>query len=215
MSNDKPSVHGMLLMGTSKIYASHLPMFHTPHDYQIILEIKLPKKLKEIYQQDRVKNSKETVYTLVPERFVLPEKVHTKNATFKASIYRGHFERGGKEIIESIEVSIKKLIYYKKFDNTVERPINLTYFLIGNKKEQFLIHLVSKQPDFDEILSVSSDKKTIRKIRKKGFVMLEVNEKDVRKPFSWKSDKFKVINSDENIFLRNSKQLYLEFGDLN
>lgn len=33
---DKPSVHGMTLMGTELIYASHLPMFHTPHDYQII-----------------------------------------------------------------------------------------------------------------------------------------------------------------------------------
>lgn len=31
----KTSVHGMLIFGKEKIYASHLPMFHPPHDYQV------------------------------------------------------------------------------------------------------------------------------------------------------------------------------------
>ena len=40
-ATDKTSVHGMLIFGKEKIYASHLPLFHPPHDYQIILELEL------------------------------------------------------------------------------------------------------------------------------------------------------------------------------
>lgn len=40
---DKPNTHGMLLMGMEIVYAEHLPMFHQPHDYQIILELEFSK----------------------------------------------------------------------------------------------------------------------------------------------------------------------------
>ena len=38
---DVPTTHGMLLFGNETVYASHLPMFHSPHDYQLILELDL------------------------------------------------------------------------------------------------------------------------------------------------------------------------------
>ena len=38
---DRPSVHGMLLFGKENLYASHLPMFHAPHDYQVIFKLNL------------------------------------------------------------------------------------------------------------------------------------------------------------------------------
>src|SRR5258706_108638 len=41
-SVDAPSVHGMLIVGESTVFLSHLPMFHPPHDYQLILNAKLP-----------------------------------------------------------------------------------------------------------------------------------------------------------------------------
>src|SRR5215218_7768508 len=31
--------HGMLLIGTTPAYLSHLPMFMAPHDFQVILEV--------------------------------------------------------------------------------------------------------------------------------------------------------------------------------
>ena len=47
-SEDKPATHGMLIFGTNKIYASHLPMFHSPHNYQVILELDLDLSLIHI-----------------------------------------------------------------------------------------------------------------------------------------------------------------------
>ena len=93
------SVHGMLLFGANKIYASHLPMFRSPNDYQVILELELDEKMKALYLEDKKQNPQETVYTLEPEQFVLPDLVKNP-APFTANVYRGHFERGGKKIIE-------------------------------------------------------------------------------------------------------------------
>lgn len=72
-----------------------------------------------------------------PETFVLPQMVnHTK--VFKASVYKGHFERGGVMFLDTINVKIKKVVYYKQFDKNEQRPEHLKYILFGNKKEQFL-----------------------------------------------------------------------------
>ena len=119
--NDPPSVHGMLLFGNDKIYLSHLPMFHSPHDYQAILEAELSQSAKKIYLQAKKSNPSETVYTLVPEVFVLPEMVNNQK-TFKAKIFQGHFERGGTPITESITVKVSEIVYFKKFDPNNSHP---------------------------------------------------------------------------------------------
>jgi hypothetical protein len=38
---EHPAVHGMLMVGEARVLMSHLPMFHAPHDQQIILETSL------------------------------------------------------------------------------------------------------------------------------------------------------------------------------
>jgi hypothetical protein len=39
---DAPAVHGMVLFGGKQAaYVSHLPMFHAPHDRQLILKVAL------------------------------------------------------------------------------------------------------------------------------------------------------------------------------
>jgi hypothetical protein len=39
--HEHPAVHGMLVVGEGQLFLSHLPMFHAPHDYQIIMEVRL------------------------------------------------------------------------------------------------------------------------------------------------------------------------------
>ena len=124
--NDPPSVHGMFLFGNDKIYLSHLPMFHSPHDYQAILEVELSQSTKEIYLQSKKSNPSKTVYTLVPEVFVLPEMINNPRP-FKAKIFQGHFERGGTSITESITVKISEVIYFKKIDPNNSHPETVKY----------------------------------------------------------------------------------------
>ena len=40
----------MLVFGTEKVYFSHLPMFHAPHDYQAVIEVELPEATKTLME---------------------------------------------------------------------------------------------------------------------------------------------------------------------
>ncbi|MCU0438106.1 MAG: hypothetical protein MUC49_09315 [Raineya sp.] len=215
-STDKPSVHGMTLMGTETIYASHLPMFHSPHDYQIILELQFSKETQAKYLTEKKNNPQEVLYTLEPEVFVLPTMVH-KTKKFKANLYRGHFERGGVKFLENVEVMISKVIYFQKFNINAPKPNILMYILFGNEKEQFMAHQIVSKPDFDENLVVQiKDEQWIKQLKKEKFLLVRFVEKNERKPFSWASaeGKIAVQNYLKTIQFLSHQTLYLEFGDL-
>lgn len=152
---DRPSVHGMVLMGDRHLYLSHLPLFHAPHDYQVILEATLPAKALETYRQDRAA-TKERLYTIEPERFVLPTLADASGArrSFRATIVRGHFERGGTEVAKDVEVTVARIVHFRKLDPAAERPPRLTYLLYGAGADLFLAHRLVRPPDFDQIVSV-------------------------------------------------------------
>lgn len=206
--SDKPATHGMLLMGSKTIYASHLPMFHSPHDYQIILKLTFDGEGNQKYLKDRSIHPEEPVYTIEPEEFVLPVMVtHTKK--FKCKIYRGHFERKGVMIAENVSVTIDQVIYFKHFKEDEKRPIHLKYILFGNDKEQFLAHQISSSPDFDEVLAVKTKSDVLKKY---PYKIVEFAENDIRTPYSWNANSVEFEN--KKIEFTDHKTLYLEFGDL-
>ncbi len=155
---DMPSTHGMALVGTEKIYLSHLPMFHSPHDYQVILEVELEDAAKALYSASRVLNN-DTVYTIAPETGVLTEMAKA-GKIFRADLYRGHFERGGTPIAEKTAIKVVRVLYFKKFVPGEAKPDEEDFILFGNAKEQFGAHLISAAPDFDRLVKVSTDPRT-------------------------------------------------------
>lgn len=90
-AEDEPGVHGMLVVGEHSVYLSHLPMFGPPHDYQVILEVVFTTSGGDP-QADYFKDRKQTgsmLYTLEPERFVLPRlTANSPLRSFKASVSR-------------------------------------------------------------------------------------------------------------------------------
>lgn len=154
---DPKAVHGMLVVGTDKIYLSHLPMFHNPHDYQVIFEVELPAEAKAKFVQHQKDNPKVPYYTIVPQAFVLPEMVQNPKP-FKASIFSGHFERPGHELIlKNIVVSAKK-VFFKKLDPK-GKDDKTKYLVFGDGNEKFVAHLIGGQPSFDHILQVKTEAK--------------------------------------------------------
>src|SRR6267154_647036 len=120
---NKPAVHGMVIFGHHKLYGSHLPLFHAPHDYQIILELELSKEDAQRFMADQRQHPEITTYTIEPEKFMLEEMV-ASSGSFKANLYRGHFERGGVKIFDSLKVKIASVIYFKKFDHREPHQAN-------------------------------------------------------------------------------------------
>lgn len=203
--HDQPSVHGMLMVGTSQVYLSHLPMFHSPHDYQGIFEVKLDEASHNAYAAS-LHGSTEKVYTLVPEIFVLPEMAKNPKV-FKAKIYKGHFERGGTVIAHNVSVQISNVIHFEKFDPLKSQPVTGSYVLFGNSDEQFMAHLITAKPDFDQVLQVTVDAGIAEKLNQ-GLVL---NFHSVKNSDPLREGEH--LHAAEAAVMVESV-LYLEFGDL-
>lgn len=158
--SESPGVHGMLVLGSESIYASHLPMFMPQHRYQGIWEVSFGDEGDEVYRAERARpENAKLVFTLEPtERFRLPELTQTRKS-FRANIYSGHFERPGhKRILEDVKVTIRRQVHWHPFRNSHERPEPLTYLLFGKGDELFLAHWISLAPSYDQIVSVTPSK---------------------------------------------------------
>ena len=207
--SDKSSVHGMLIFGKNKIYASHLPMFHAPHHYQIILELELDKGDAQKFIADQQQHPESATYTIEPEKFILPNKI-AQSGSFKANLYRGHFERGGIKIADSIKVKIASVLYFKKFSEAEKKPDNAVFLLFGNRLEQFAAHQVISKPDFEQILQVQSELFVSDSSNK--CVAITLSEKNAPVGVSGNAVSIKTNSGKEELVLL--KQIYLEFDDL-
>jgi len=208
-TSDKASTHGMLIFGKNKIYAYHLPMFHSPHNYQIILELELDETAKSLFIEDQKNNPEYATYTIEPETFVLPQMI-VKGNSFTVDLYRGHFERGGKKIASKIKVVIKEVLFYNKFKSDEKRSAVSSFILFGNDKEQFMAHLLTNKPDFDQIIEVKAPIDTILKEKNNVVINTDLTENSV---LGVSGNEIEIsLNIKYSIVLL--RQLYLEFGDL-
>lgn len=151
--SDLPSTHGMLLVGTDVVYLSHLPMFHSPHNYQLIFEAALPDKVLNRYRADS-KAHPDALYTVAPTRqWVLPAQILEKGE-FKLDLYRGHFERGGVLIERGVPVSVARIVQFRRFEPG-RSPDAGQWIAFGRGREHFLAHRIEGPPDMDQVVQVT------------------------------------------------------------
>ncbi len=153
LRDESDSIHGMLGVGSETIYLSHLPMFHAPHNYQLIFEASLPAldadHLRLLYAQAK------DIVTVVPtERWVLPEVIKP-GAKFKADIYAGHFERGGTRVRSNVPVTVARIVHFRRFE-AAAAPDPTLWLAFGRGNERFLAHRIEGAPDFDQIVQVEA-----------------------------------------------------------
>jgi hypothetical protein len=157
---EHPALHGMLVFGTGTIYLSHLPMFMSPHERQLILEVQFqgPGDPAGVYRRDRGQNG-EKIYTWVPRPFVLTDLVNAGAgpARMQGAIVRGHFERGGTAITgDDVQCDVVKVIHSQLLSAKGPQDAQLKYLTFGTAAEAFAVHLISAPPDFDQVVSVES-----------------------------------------------------------
>ena len=161
---DAPAGHGMLVLGLEKTFFYHLPMFMSPHDYQVILEGRLSKPgldPQTTYTEDRKAHVPTRVYTFAPAPFVLPDVFPParQRKTVRGSLFRGHFETPDEypadpvQIGEDVTVNIADVVFAQKLLPPAVAPDHLEYLLFGTGRELFLAHLITRQGDFDQIVS--------------------------------------------------------------
>jgi hypothetical protein len=162
---DQKAVHNMAVVGDHAIFLSHLPMFMPPHDAQVVVEANLfkdGKNVDAVYFADRASNRAVRFYTLQPEAFAIRElfqagAANSLRSHFTATVFRGHLEKGGTpvEALQNIEVRIKRVVHAHSFAGA-DRATTLTYVLFGGGRDLYLAHLISKEPDFDQIVAITA-----------------------------------------------------------
>ncbi|RJG15412.1 hypothetical protein [Massilia cavernae] len=151
--------HGMALFGGKEaLYTSHLPMFHAPHDYQVILQVHLADRKLDAELRQRL-NGKTALWTVDPEKFALDRLAPNAGEPlrqFKADLVLGHFERGGKAQYSSATVVVDKVLMYRQLAKDAKTSDGARYVQLGSGKQRFLVKEIDSRPDFDHIVAIAS-----------------------------------------------------------
>ena len=119
-------VHGMVLMNkASTIFAYHLPLYHKPHDVQLLykLDVKNVALVHLVRDNDMV--------TIKPKPFNLQRLMRGEKVALEADIYIGHFERDGMLVYENMTLNFAKQLYMRKLDDISPSSKNQEYDVVS------------------------------------------------------------------------------------
>lgn len=148
--------HGMALFGgRDGLYASHLPMFHPPHDYQVLLRVHVADPAVDASLRRRL-DGKPALWTIAPEQFELDRLAPGADAPlrqFQADLVLGHFEQGGRPQYRSATVVVDQVLLYRQLSGAPQASPTATYLQIGAGRQRFLVKRIDSRPDYDHIVS--------------------------------------------------------------
>ncbi len=149
---DRPGIHGMLLVGQRTLFVSHLPMFHSPHDYQAIAEVALDGAAADVHRRDAERHP-DALYTVEPTTEAVLPTLFQVGARYTVNLYRGHFERGGEEIAAAVPVTVRHIVHFRRFQPSAHAPRD-HWLAFGRAGERFLAHRIEAPDDFDQVLAL-------------------------------------------------------------
>jgi hypothetical protein len=120
--------HGMIIFGdASGTFMSHIPMFHVPHDAQVILQVTLSGL------GATSPDMSDANYTFAPDDFSLNDLVSGRISSFTGSLFRGNFEQGGVEVAKQVEVKVAAVLAAKALKERTGATDNNEFWLIGGQ----------------------------------------------------------------------------------
>ena len=204
--------HGMALFGGKQgLYASHLPMFHPPHDVQVVFRLHLQEAKQDAELRQRLARHPE-LWTLEPEKFDLQRLSPGQGQPlrqFSARIVRGHFERDGKVQYEVQTVVVEQVLLYQPL-SAEARPANMGhYMVVGKGKERFVLKKIDRRPDFDWISILHAPTNATLPAE-----FLIPNQQQAGKPLAPDIQAWQKALQPWRIKAKIGKNLYFETGDL-
>ncbi|WP_233516300.1 hypothetical protein [Janthinobacterium sp. BJB426] len=154
-------LHGMVLFGGKQgLYASHLPMFHAPHDYQVVLQMRLADPALDARLRQQL-DGKTALWTLEPERFELARLLPAAPLPlrqFRATVVRGHFEKDGKAEpgYGAAAIIVERVLLMRRLSPAPASNASARYLQVGDGTQRFLVKRIDSRPDFEHIVAWSS-----------------------------------------------------------
>jgi hypothetical protein len=203
--------HGMAVFGGHEgLYASHLPMFHAPHDTQVVLRFHLKNKKNDVQLRDALAKKPE-LWTLDPQEFDLLRLAPGHALALQqltARFVQGHFERGGKERFIAQMIVIDEVILFHRLSMAERRHTEGRYHLIGKASERFLVKEIDRRPDFDLIIALKPTIKLNRPLP--AIITLPGDDLQAPTPAAWRE----VLHHQIGIDAQINKTLYFETEDV-
>lgn len=154
-------VHGMVLFGGKQgLYASHLPMFHAPHDYQVVLQVHLADPALDARLRQQL-DGHTALWTLEPERFELARLLPAAPLPlrqFHATVVRGHFEKDGKAEpgYGAAAIIVERVLLMRQLSPAPAVNAGARYLQVGDGTQRFLVKRIDSRPDFEHIVAWTS-----------------------------------------------------------
>lgn len=160
-------VHGMVLFGGSEgLYASHLPLFHAPHDNQVVLKVRFEDPALERAMRACL-DGRTALWTLEPEAFAL-HRLAPGSASplqgFRANVVEGHFERDGATRERGAALLVEQVLLYRTLSPQPAVQAVARYLPVGSH----LVKLVDSRPDFEHIVLLARPASGPVEVAKRG-----------------------------------------------
>jgi len=171
--NETWGEHGMALFGgRDGLYAMHLPMFHPPHDYQVILQVHVAERQVDAELRQRL-DGRTALWTVAPEKFELDRLAPAAGQPlrqFRADLVQGHFEQGGATQYRAATVIVDRVLLFRRLSPATHESAEARYLQVGTGRQRFLVKAIDSRPDFDHIVAyravpgASTDSITVPKL---------------------------------------------------
>ncbi len=154
-------LHGMVLFGGKQgLYASHLPMFHAPHDYQVVLQVHLADPARDA-QLRALLDGGTALWTLEPQRFELARLLPAAAVPlrqFQATVVRGHFEKDGlpETGYRDTTIVVERVLLMRQLSPAPASSASARYLQVGGGTQRFLVKRIDSRPDFEHIVAWTS-----------------------------------------------------------
>jgi hypothetical protein len=163
-----PHRHAFVMTGTKTLFLCHLTQLHTEmHMYQLVLRVRLPDYVMQIYRDDQLRHPDSTYFlgNVELDEFSLPDLQTGARVAFIGEFWRDipdepvytHWPwRDEKPVAANFDVEIERVVHYRHFDFNFNYPNSLTYFMFGAGNEAHLYHYQTREPDFDQVISLTA-----------------------------------------------------------
>ncbi len=143
-------IHGMALFTQgSSIYASHMPLYHKPHNVQLLYKL----DNDDLAVLQMVRDGQ--LITAKPKAFNLQRLMRGEKMVIYVDLYAGHFERDGMLVYENIPLSFDKQLYVRTFDDIKPSSKKQDYDVVSLRKNyKVYVHRIQQAPSFDHIIGI-------------------------------------------------------------
>lgn len=143
----------VLFGGPEGLHASHMAMFHPPHDVQVVLRVHAADARADDWLRSTL--AKDPLHwSLAPQPFDLNRLAHgqaDRLHELSADIYRGHFERDGTRQASQVRFGIEQVVLFQPLPPAAGGTSQREFVWVGCGTEHYVIRRIDRRPDVDLI----------------------------------------------------------------